>query len=261
MKKLIQSIAVCTSIAIYSQVGINTIKPLGAFHIDGGKDNASTGTPSALQQENDFVVTSSGNVGIGTTVPNNDAALEVKSSNKGFLPPRVTLVSTNNSSPLSSHIQGMLVYNTATAGTPPNNVSPGLYFNDGTSWKQFVSSIQKSSSYFGTVNYGDIGSGSGSRPVTGFITSAVKTIGLPTVSGDGVDDLMITHNLNLSNNQNITVTILSNTTGNNYTQYNNDNDWFQPVIHDITPNSFKIYIEENHANIQNVSMMIQLTNY
>jgi len=205
----------------------------------------------------DIVAKDNGSVGIGTNAPDINAALDVNSSDKGFLPPRVSLTSTTSSSPLAAHVQGMLVYNTATAGAAPTNVTPGIYFNDGTSWKQFTTSGQKASSYFGSVDYGDIKGGTyGLRPVTGFIISADKI----STSSTG-DDLVITHNLNLTGNQNITVTILSNVTGNNYSQYNFDNDWFQPVIHDITANSFSVFIEENFPTVQNVSMMIQLTNY
>lgn len=53
----------------FSQVGVNTQNPQTIFHIDGAKDNPATGTPSAAQQTNDFVVTAGGNVGVGTTAP------------------------------------------------------------------------------------------------------------------------------------------------------------------------------------------------
>lgn len=89
MKKYIILIGALTvSSLAYSQVGINTANPQGVFNIDGAKDNATTGTPTTAQQANDFVVTSAGNVGIGTTTPS--YKLEIKtggiSSNiiKGF---------------------------------------------------------------------------------------------------------------------------------------------------------------------------------
>jgi hypothetical protein len=50
-----------------SQVGINTSNPKGIFHIDGGRDNATTST--LAQELNDFTVKSDGKVGIGTTNP------------------------------------------------------------------------------------------------------------------------------------------------------------------------------------------------
>lgn len=73
-------------------------------------------------------------VGIGTAAPNTNAALDISSTTKGVKLPSLALTATNNASPLSAHIAGMLVYNTATAGTAPNNVVPGLYTNDGTQW-------------------------------------------------------------------------------------------------------------------------------
>lgn len=79
-------------------------------------------------------------VTIGTdTPPHKDALLELKentdgSSSKGLLFPRVKLSSTNTSAPLSSHVEGMTVYNTATASSGATYVSPGLYYNDGIQW-------------------------------------------------------------------------------------------------------------------------------
>ena len=78
-------------------------------------------------------------VGDSPTIINADAALEIESTNKGVLLPRLALTGTTAASPLSAHVQGMLVYNTATAGTAPNDVTPGLYQNDGTAWVRIVS--------------------------------------------------------------------------------------------------------------------------
>lgn len=76
-----------------------------------------------------------GTVGIGTgNAADTNAALEVRSANKGVLIPRLTLSSRTNASPLAAHVAGMLVYNTATAGTSPNNVYPGFYYNTGSLW-------------------------------------------------------------------------------------------------------------------------------
>lgn len=76
-------------------------------------------------------------VGIGTTTPN--AALDITSSNQGFLTPRVALSATNVTAPVVNPAGGSLttstlVYNTATAGTYPNNVIPGYYYWDGSQW-------------------------------------------------------------------------------------------------------------------------------
>ena len=76
-------------------------------------------------------------IGIGTPTPNSNAILEISSSNKGLLLPRVALTATNAAAPLSSFVAGMTVYNTATAGTIPNNVQPGYYYCDGSSATYF----------------------------------------------------------------------------------------------------------------------------
>ncbi|PHS03805.1 MAG: hypothetical protein COA88_14960 [Kordia sp.] len=75
-------------------------------------------------------------VGLGTTTPN--AALEIKSTTTGFLPPRVTLTATNVEAPVINPqgggiLEGTMVYNvTETAGT--YGVTPGLYFWNGSRW-------------------------------------------------------------------------------------------------------------------------------
>jgi hypothetical protein len=68
------------------------------------------------------------------------AVLDVRSSSQGFLAPRVALTATNAAGPISSPANGLMVYNTATAGTVPNNVTPGYYYWEG-SWKRFINTI------------------------------------------------------------------------------------------------------------------------
>lgn len=65
-------------VSMNGQVGVNTQNPQGIFHVDGAKDNNTTGAPTQAQQSNDFIVTAEGNVGIGTTTPTKK--LEVVSS-------------------------------------------------------------------------------------------------------------------------------------------------------------------------------------
>lgn len=69
--------------------------------------------------------------GIGTTTPHASAKLEVNATNKGFLPPRVALTATNSASPITSPANGLMVFNTASAGASPFNVVPGYYYWDG----------------------------------------------------------------------------------------------------------------------------------
>ena len=81
-----------------------------------------------------ITITTKAQVGVGTTTPEASAMLEVKSTTKGFLPPRVLLTATNAALPIASPSTGLLVYNTATAGTPPNDVTPGYYYWNGSAW-------------------------------------------------------------------------------------------------------------------------------
>ncbi len=69
-------------------------------------------------------------VGINTTTPDPNSILHLESNNKGLLLTRVALIQSTNAAPMSQHIAGMVVYNTATS----NDVVPGLYVNDGTKW-------------------------------------------------------------------------------------------------------------------------------
>jgi hypothetical protein len=52
---------------------------------------------------------------------------------KGLLLPRVALTSTTSFAPLSAHVAGMHIYNTATT-TGTDAVTPGEYYNDGNEW-------------------------------------------------------------------------------------------------------------------------------
>jgi hypothetical protein len=61
-------------------------------------------------------------------MPHASAKLEVSASDKGFLPPRVALTAINVASPVTSPANGLLVFNTVTAGSGSNQVVPGYYY-------------------------------------------------------------------------------------------------------------------------------------
>jgi hypothetical protein len=83
-----------------------------------------------------------GNVGIGNSVPDPSAILDLTTTNnRGLLPPQVALAATNSISPFTvatTPATGLIVYNTATTGTAPNNVIPGYYYYTGSKWVMFV---------------------------------------------------------------------------------------------------------------------------
>jgi len=69
-----------------------------------------------------------GSVGIGTTTPNAAAALEVSSTTKGLLLPRLTLAQREvlTASATAPPVAGLVIYQT--------DSTPGLYAYDGTTW-------------------------------------------------------------------------------------------------------------------------------
>jgi hypothetical protein len=107
-----------------------------------------------------FTISLRAQVGIGTTTPDTSALLEVQSTSKGLLIPRVTLQSTTDVTTIASPATGLLVYNTATH----NDVLPGFYYWEG-SWKPLLASpsggtawalngnIAASGNFLGTTNF------------------------------------------------------------------------------------------------------------
>lgn len=77
-------------------------------------------------------------ISTSTTAPDASAMLDIVSSSKGLLIPRLALSSTTSSSPVTSPQTSLLVYNTATAGSGSTAVSPGFYYWDGTKWVAFM---------------------------------------------------------------------------------------------------------------------------
>jgi hypothetical protein len=76
---------------------------------------------SSKAQTNTFPA--SGSVGIGTIVPKTSSALEIKSTTKGVLIPRMTITQRNA---ISSPALGLLIYQ--------NNNTPGFYYYTGSAW-------------------------------------------------------------------------------------------------------------------------------
>ena len=70
-----------------------------------------------------LAITANAQVGIGTSVPNGSAQLDVTSSSKGFLPPRLTLAQRNA---IASPAAGLMIYQT--------DNTPGFYGYNGSAW-------------------------------------------------------------------------------------------------------------------------------
>jgi hypothetical protein len=97
-------------------------------------------------------------VGVGTTTP--QAALDVTATDKGMLVPRIALTDIQAAAPVTNPeggtlVNGTLIYNTATAGAAPNNVLPGFYYWQDSTWVAVMSGATLDAAYDGT------GSGAG----------------------------------------------------------------------------------------------------
>lgn len=68
--------------------------------------------------------------GIGTTSPHTSAKLEVAATDKGFLPPRVTLTSSSDATTIPTPATGLLIYNTGTNA----GLAAGYYYWNGAVW-------------------------------------------------------------------------------------------------------------------------------
>ncbi|MDM1502518.1 hypothetical protein HX071_09970 [Myroides marinus] len=78
--------------------------------------------------------------GFGTDKPHRSAAVEIQSSKRGLLIPRVDLVETTNGvTPINAPEKSLMVYNQATTskGTT-TDVTPGYYYWDGAKWVRFA---------------------------------------------------------------------------------------------------------------------------
>ena len=94
------------------------------------------------------------NVGISASsgfTPDASAGLDVSFTNKGLLIPRVALTATNAAGPITAPATSLLVYNTATAGTAPTNVTPGYYYWNGVAWNMLSTSAQTATTAWSTT--------------------------------------------------------------------------------------------------------------
>jgi hypothetical protein len=67
--------------------------------------------------------------GIGTSTPHASAKLDISATNKGFLPPRVTLIDATDATTIPSPAEGLLVYNLGSVG-----LQAGYYYWNGANW-------------------------------------------------------------------------------------------------------------------------------
>jgi hypothetical protein len=121
------------NIAIGHRAGGNMLNGNNNIFI-GTNTNAPTNNISNQLNIGNTIFGSTGatkNIGINTNAPK--GMLDVTSTNNGVLIPRVALTSAILQAPIinpqgGAAVESTLVYNTATAGTAPNDVRPGFYY-------------------------------------------------------------------------------------------------------------------------------------
>lgn len=97
------------------------------------------------------------NVGIGTTKPDESAVLDVNSTSKGFLMPRMTLQQRNT---IQNPAKGLIVYQT--------DMLSGFYYYNGTEWKS-MSTNNSENSVAGTDGDWTLVGNAGTNPASNFV--------------------------------------------------------------------------------------------
>lgn len=125
--------------------------------------NFKTATAGSAAATTKMTIKNNGQISIGDNSPHASAILDVKSSDKGVLLPRVALTSNTDQTTITSPAVGLLVYNTGTAGLSYN----GYVFWNGSEWR----TLNNSNSSTGTIGNIDCS--------TVVLSPATYTLGTP----------------------------------------------------------------------------------
>lgn len=145
--------------------------------------------------------------GIGTNTPNKSAALEVASTKRGLLIPRVALQGTTDVTTIHEPTNSLLVYNTEATGAIGFKVTPGYYYYSTTTaqWHRLLMDLDEAGiePWFkqktngkATENTDNIYQ-TGNVAIgknTGFLTNAVFEVGINNESNESINALTILNN-------------------------------------------------------------------
>lgn len=127
--------------------------------------------------------------GFGTDKPAKSAAVDIQSSKRGLLIPRVDLVSTvNGTTPINTPEQSLMVYNQATTTKGANDVTPGYYYWDTNRWVRFaqqgdITAINLGGDVTGPINATVVGAIQGT-PVSDVNPTANQVLMFDDVAGE-----------------------------------------------------------------------------
>jgi hypothetical protein len=207
----------------------------------------------------------SAQVGIGTTTPAASSMLEIVSTSKGLLIPRMTEA---ERIVIASPAEGLVVYqsnntrgfyqytSSAWLRLQAGNV-PGTEVSGGTARQMLTSNGTGGASWgkkmlAGVVTFGDINSGSGSLTVTGDISSATK---------DGGGTRLVINFPDLGNTNYVAIITMESTRSNSDGSLSQDNDLSTPIILEKTSSSFRVMLEETGSVVQSLKINVLIVTF
>jgi hypothetical protein len=127
-----------------------------------------------------------GQVGIGNSNPNNSAMLDIVSTNKGVIIPRIELTGSKDRTTIANgNVESLLIYNTAMV----LDVKPGYYYWSNNKWNKIAitdDNLLMTADSGLTVANGKLGLGGALERPTEIATTAMNTF---AIKGLGAGDL------------------------------------------------------------------------
>ncbi|BFM44339.1 hypothetical protein CFS9_29800 [Flavobacterium sp. CFS9] len=131
-------------------------------------------------------------VGIGSSKPDNSAMLDIVSTNKGVIIPRIALTGSKDLTTIANgNVESLLVYNTATV----SDITPGYYYWSKSKWNRIATTDDSLSVTAGnglTFSNGKLQLGGALETPTTLTTTATNTLALQGLeAGDFTTDEII----------------------------------------------------------------------